>query len=149
MSDLTFWGVKELLKPADVWFSVIFFLYTFPSISVDSDKPSVFCDLLIGRAGLRRSFPPGLDEALPYQIIPTTAMIIPRTTCRLRPSFPKKRNPKIRTRIVFMCPITWKDTAVNLPIQMNWLRLVPTAIVHDRMMNICREQSGANHQQHS
>lgn len=126
-----------------------FLLYTFPSIPLDSDKPSVFCDLLIGRAGLRRSFPPGLDEALPYQIIPTTATIIPRMTWRLRPSFPNKKNPNIRTRIVFMCPITWKDTAVNLPMQMNWLKLVPTAIVHDRMMNICREHSGTNHQQHS
>jgi len=58
-------------------------------------------------------YPRGLDEALPCQIIPTTAIIMPRTTCRLRPSFPKKKNPMISTRIVFIWPSTWKDTTVS------------------------------------
>jgi hypothetical protein len=58
----------------------------------------------------------------------------------LRPSLPKKKNPIIKTSIVFICPSTWKDTAVNLPMQINWLRLVPTAIVHDKSMNICQIQ---------
>jgi hypothetical protein len=58
----------------------------------------------------------------------------------LRPSLPKKKNPIIKTSIVFICPSTWKDTAVNLPMQINWLRLVPTAIVHDKSMNICQSQ---------
>lgn len=112
---------------------------TFESCSLESDKLLGFCCRIVGRDRLRRSFPPGLDEAFPYQIIPATAMIIPRTTCRLRPSFPKKKNPIINTRIVFIWPSTWKDTAVNLPMQMNWLRLVPTAIVHESNINICND----------
>lgn len=115
-------------------------IQTFPSTSVDSDKLPCLCCLLVGSEWLRRSFPPGLDDALPYQIIPTTAMIMPMTTWRLRPSFPKKRKPMIKTRIVFIWPITWKETAVNLPMQMNWLRLVPTAMVQDRIINICKIQ---------
>lgn len=115
-------------------------VYIFPSCSLDSDKPPCFCCLLVGSEWLQRSFPPGLDEALPYHIIPTTAMIMPRTTCKLRPSFPKKKNPIIKTRIVFIWPSTWKETAVNLPMHMNWLRLVPTAIVHERIINICKSQ---------
>ena len=65
--------------------------YTFLSSSVDSDKPLCFCCLVVGSEWLRRSFPLGLEEALPYHIIPTTAMTIPKTTCKLRPSFPKKK----------------------------------------------------------
>lgn len=113
---------------------------TFPSTSVDSDILCLCC-LLVGREPLLRSFPPGLADALPYHIIPTTAIIIPMTTCVLRPSFPKKIKPMIKTRIVFIWPITWKDTAVNLPMQMNWLRLVPTAIVHESAIKICKEQN--------
>lgn len=112
---------------------------TFPSCSLDSPKLPCFCGLVVG-SELRRSFPPGFVEALLYQIIPNTAMIIPRTTCKLRPSFPKNKNPMINTSIVFIWPSTWKDTAVNLPMQMNWLRLVPTAIVHDRIRKICRSK---------
>lgn len=118
------------------------------TVTLENNKICEFCYLLnylvsvlfVGRVWLRRSFPPGLDEALPYQIIPATAMIIPKTTWRLRPSFPKKKNPMIKTSIVFICPSTWKETAVNLPMQINWLRLVPTAIVHDRNMKICQNQ---------
>jgi len=94
-----------------------------------------------GSGGVRRSFPPGLDEALPYQIIPMIAIIIPRTTCRLRPSFPKKVNPRVKTRIVFMWPRTWKVTAENLPMQMNWLRLVPIAMTQERRIKNCRESN--------
>lgn len=79
-----------------------------------------------------------MDDALPYHIIPATARIMPRITCTVRPSLPKMKNPNTRTRMVFMWPSTWKDTAVNLPMQMNWLRLVPTAIVHDKIMKNCR-----------
>lgn len=68
--------------------------------------------------------------------------MIPKTTWKLRPSFPKKKNPKIKTRMVFMCPSTWNDTAVNLPMQMNWLRLVPIAMVHDRIMKNCNSKGG-------
>lgn len=107
-------------------------LYTFSSDSVDSGNPA--CFWLLGRERLRRSLPPGLDDAFPYQIIPITAISIPKITCKLRPSFPKKMNPNIKTRIVFICPSTWNDTAVNLPMQMNWLRLVPTAMLHDSTM---------------
>lgn len=99
-----------------------------------------FSVLLVGRVWFKRSFPPGFDEALPYHIIPITAMTIPKTTWTLRPSLPKKRNPNIKTSIVFMWPSTWNETAVNLPMQINWLRLVPTAIVHDIIMNICKSQ---------
>lgn len=113
---------------------------TLSSCSPDSARSPCFWDLSLGNEKLRLSLPPGFDDALPYHIIPKTAKIIPKITCELRPSLPNKKNPKIKTRIVFMCPITWKDTAVNLPIQMNWLRLVPTAMVHERMMNNCHIQ---------
>lgn len=112
--------------------------YTFSSASEDSDDPPCFCWPFLDIEWLRRSLPPGFDEALPYQIIPTTAMTMPTTTCKLRPSFPKNMNPRINTRIVFMWPRTWNETAVNLPIQMNWLRFVPTAMEHERTMNTCR-----------
>ena len=75
--------------------------------------------------------PPGFDDAFPYQIMPITARSMPRATWKLSPSFPKKRNPNVNTRTVFMWPRTWNETAVNLPMHMNWLRLVPTAIMHD------------------
>lgn len=94
---------------------------TLPSNSEDSEKlpPPCLCCRLVGREWLLRSLPPGLDDAFPYHIIPITAMTMPNTTWRLRPSFPKKKKPITNTRIVFMCPITWKVTALNLPIQMN------------------------------
>lgn len=112
--------------------------YTFSSSSVAS-KRFCFSGLMVEGGG-SRSFPPGCEEALPYHIMPTIAIDIPKTTCRLSPSFPKKRKPKIRTRIVFIWPSTWNVTAVNLPMQMNWLRFVPIAIVHDRMMKNCNEK---------
>ena len=96
-----------------------------------------------GSGGVRRSFAPGFDEALPYQIIPMIAIIIPRTTCILRPAFPKKVNPRINTRIVFMWPRTWKVTAENLPIQMNWLRLVPIAITQERRIRNCKDSNAS------
>lgn len=79
--------VKKLLESADLYCSL--FLSIYPrllsqpvaefytlSTSEDSDKALFFWDLLLGR----RSLPPGLDEALPYQIIPNIAMNIPITT---------------------------------------------------------------------
>ena len=99
-----------------------------------------FSVLLVGREWFKRSFPPGFVETLPYHIIPHTAISIPITTWTLRPSLPKKKNPITKTSMVFMCPRTWKETAVNLPMQINWLRFVPTAIVHDINMNICKSQ---------
>lgn len=74
------------------------------------------------------------------------AMIMPRTTCKLRPSLPKNKNPRISTRMVFIWPRTWNETAVNLPMQMNWLRLVPTAIVHERIMKTCRSKGKESHE---
>ena len=112
------------------------------SVSEDTGSTLYSCVLLVVwlMGKLRRSFPPGLEDALPYHIIPAMAMVMPRITCKLRPSFPKKTNPKASTRIVFMCPRTWKDTAVNLPMQMNWLRFVPTAMVQEIMMNNCKQK---------
>lgn len=120
------------------WHSLLLKFYTLSSTSEDSDTAPFFWDLL---GAERRSLPPGLEEALPYHIIPMIAMNIPNTTWWLRPSFPKNMNPKIKTRIVFIWPRTWNDTAVNLPMHMNWLRLVPTAMVQDRRINDCREQN--------
>lgn len=57
----------------------------------------------------------------------------------LRPSFPKKMNPNVKTKMVFIWPSTWNVTAVNLPMHMNWLRLVPTAMVHERIKNVCKQ----------
>ena len=51
---------------------------------------------------------------------------------------PKKRNPRDSTRTVFMWPKTWKDTAENRPMQMNWLRLTPMAMKHERVRKNCR-----------
>lgn len=39
-----------------------------------------------------------------------------------------------------MCPNTWNETAVNLPMQMNWLRFVPMAMAHDIPTNICTRE---------
>lgn len=47
-------------------------------------------------------------------------------------------NPRINTRTVFIWPITWKETAVNRPMHMNWLKFVPTAIMQERSMNACK-----------
>lgn len=94
--------------------------------------------LLMLDGGWLRSFPPGWEEAWPYQIIPATAKIIPMITCRLSPSLPNKTNPNVNTRTVFMWPSTWNDTAVNLPMQMNWLRFVPIAMAHESAINICK-----------
>jgi hypothetical protein len=50
---------------------------------------------------------------------------------------PKKRNPRNKTSTVFMWPRTWKDTAENRPMQMNWLRLTPMAIKHESTRKNC------------
>ena len=103
--------------------------------SLSSEPPLCLSDLT-GRT-LRRSLPPGFADAFPYHIIPRTARIIPRTTWRFRPSLPKKRKPRNRTSTVFMWPKTWKDTAENRPMQMNWLRLTPMAMMHESTTNNC------------
>lgn len=116
--------------------------YTFPLGSLDSDPSNLSrsCDSTSETGGDQRSFPPGLDEALPYHIIPKIAIIMPKTTCQLRPSFPKKVNPITNTNIVFMWPSTWKVTAENLPMQMNWLRFVPIAMVQESTIKNCRNK---------
>jgi len=37
-----------------------------------------------------------------------------------------------------MWPRTWKDTAENRPMQMNWLRLTPMAMKHESARKNCR-----------
>jgi hypothetical protein len=37
-----------------------------------------------------------------------------------------------------MWPRTWKDTAENRPMQMDWLRLTPIAMKHVRVRKNCR-----------
>ena len=53
------------------------------------------------------------------------------------PSLPNKKNT------VFIWPSTWKVTAVNLPIQMNWLKFVPTAMIHDRIIKNWKKHTKA------
>jgi len=36
-----------------------------------------------------------------------------------------------------MWPRTWKDTAENHPMQMNWLRLTPMAMKHESVRKNC------------
>lgn len=93
--------------------------------------------LSLKREYTRFSLPPGFDDALPYQIMPQIASSIPRTTWMLNPCLPNRKNPIMSTNTVFMCPSTWKETALNRPMQMNWLKFVPTAIKHDKTMKNC------------
>lgn len=117
-------------------------IYTFPFGSLDSAPSNLSrsWDSASETGGDQRSFPPGFDEALLYHIIPNIAIIMPKTTCQLSPSFPKKAKPMISTKMVFMWPSTWKVTAENLPMQMNWLRLVPIAMEQESIIKNCRKR---------
>jgi len=43
-----------------------------------------------------------------------------------------------------MWPRTWKDTAENRPMQMNWLRLTPMAMKHDSVRKNYRKDTDAD-----